>query len=107
MNGGVCSLYLSVLTAARIAIIIAIISYPDGHLQRVHDSDGVYGGAEKGRGPKCNCTAPRLSRAALGLGHLGPSIDTRFKLNLNPLEGVRPGSDFIRLSSDWAASSSV
>ena len=39
----------SVLTAARIAIIIAIISYPDGHLQRVHDSDGVYGGAEKGR----------------------------------------------------------
>lgn len=61
----------------------------------------------EGRGPKCNCTAPCLSRAALGLGHLGPSIDTRFKLNLNPLEGVRPGSDFIRLSSDWAASSSV
>ena len=74
MNGSACLLALqsSVLTAARIAIIIAIISYPDGHLQRVHDSDGVYGGAEKGRGPKCNCTAPRLSRAAaLGLGHHG------------------------------------
>ena len=77
MNGSACLLALqsSVLTAARIAIIIAIISYPDGHLQRVHDSDGVYGGAEKGRrGGGRNAIA--LHRASPGphwaSGILGP-----------------------------------
>ena len=73
MNGSACLLALqsSVLTAARIAIIIAILSYPDGHLQRVHDSDGVYGGAEKGREGEgaemqLHCTVPLLS------GRTGP-----------------------------------
>ena len=67
MNGGMARLPRSrpLLTPhSRIIIIIAIvISYPDGHLQRVHDTAGVCGGGERGGGR--NAIAACLSRSAL------------------------------------------
>ena len=79
---GQAGLTRSSLLTPRIIIIIAIISSPDGHLQRVHDTTAaaVYGGGgERGRaemqlqrafalpcpqkGPRASSTGPVLNRA--------------------------------------------